>query len=463
MLVLSIHMSSLARVDDFKGLFDLLEVRLKEDLSLEQEQQLLALKVPVLLTLENERLLARDWKLLPDIVDLSWDVSPAAIVTARAAFPNALLQGSYHSTGHRHEDFPLLLKDILEKGFDAAKIACATESTVEVISLLSFLKKYAGTARLTCVPMGETAQYGRVLAMTMGSYLSFCCLPGCPTAPGQIDIATMHAIYAASSISANTQRYALIGEHVAGSPSHRTHTKLMRTFGVDGLYVKIPVHKEEAAAVLPLLSSLGFSGLSITTPFKEMYGVSPTPVNTVKCNDAAIETANTDAPALIDALSQHLSLKGARVLLLGAGAVGMASAQALSAAGAELFVYNRTFAKACHLTSSVGGTPLAEETLQEKTHYDIVVNTTAAHFSSSFPQQLSTLPLSFWGVQLAAEFAFPSKTPFLQAAAAQGVRTISGTELWARQAAKQFRWWCNIDEEKAFDFLKEELSCRLQW
>ena len=115
------------------------------------------------------------------------------------------------------------------------------------------------------------------------------------------------------------------------------------------------------------------------------------------------------------------------------------------------------------MTSSVGGTPLAEETLQEKTHYDIVVNTTAAHSSASFPQQLSTLPLSFWGVQLAAEFAFPSKTPFLQAAAAQGVRTISGTELWARQAAKQFRWWCNIDEEKAFDFLKEELSCRLQW
>jgi shikimate 5-dehydrogenase len=465
MIVLSIHPSALSRVFEFTGLFDLLEIRLHEEgLSPDQGEILLTLKVPLVLTIGHGQLLQKnDWKIEPRIVDLSWDASQSAIALARSVFPKAILQGSYHSSEPVETDLPLLLTSIMEKGFDAVKIALATQTTKEVISLLSFLKKYGSTTRLTCVPMGGAGQFGRVLSMTMGSYLSYCCLPGSPTAPGQIDIATMHALYSASCLSSKTERYALVGEHVVQSPSHRTHTKLLRNFGVDGLYVKIPVKKEEAAEVLPLIESLGFSGLSVTTPLKDMYGTFSYPINTMKCAGMGFQTTNTDAPSLVDALVGHLPLKGARVMLLGAGAVGRASAKSLTEAGASLFVYNRTFSKASLLTSCIGGTPVSEETLLLPNHFDIVVNATSAHFSSAFSQQLAALPLNPWGVRVVAEFAFPSKTPFLERAEAKGIATISGKELWARQAAKQFQWWCGIDETKAFHFLQEELSCRSQW
>ena len=64
-------------------------------------------------------------------------------------------------------------------------------------------------------------------------------------------------------------------------------------------------------------------------------------------------------------------------------------------------------------------------------------------------------------MQVAAEFAFPEPTPFIQAAQRQGISTIQGTELWMRQAAKQVHWWCAIDEQQALIFLRQELGCQL--
>jgi shikimate 5-dehydrogenase len=89
--------------------------------------------------------------------------------------------------------------------------------------------------------------------------------------------------------------------------------------------------------------------------------------------------------------------------------------------------------------------------------FDIVVNATSAHFSSSFPQSFSTLPLQEWGVHVAAEFAL-NTTPFLDIAVKSGVMTVGGEELWARQAAKQFHWWCGIDENRALLYLREQLQ-----
>jgi 3-dehydroquinate dehydratase / shikimate dehydrogenase len=463
-LVLSIHLSALSRVGDFKGLFDLVEVRLQEaPLSMDQEEMLVSLGVPLLLTIGDERILQKkSWKIHPLIVDLPWDCSSSARSSASSLFPQALLQGSFHSPAQAELDLPLLLSKMKEKGFDSVKIATTPGTTRDAVSLLSFLKRNALATHLTCVPMGKEWEFGRVLAMTLGSYLSYCCLPGSPTAEGQIDIATMHSLYSASLLSTKTARFALVGENVAHSPSHRTHTKLLRNFGVDGLYVKIPVKREDASELLPLIESLGFSGLSVTTPLKDMYGTFAFPINTMKYSGTISNTMNTDAPALVDALAEMLPLKGARALLIGAGAVGRASVKSLVEGGAKVFVYDRTFSKASLAASCIGGAAVSEDVFSQPNHFDIVVNTTSAHFSSPFPQQLSGLPLKAWGIQVAAEFAYPSKSSFLQTAEAQGIATISGTQLWMRQAAKQFQWWCGIDEAKALQFLKEELSCRLR-
>lgn len=459
MLVLSIHLSDLPRVFDFKGLFDLLEV--KEEPSPEQEQMLLSLDVPALLTIQKEELLYKSvWNIQPQIVDLPWDSSADAIRTARLRFPSSILQGSFHGFDASDIDLHMLLDSMLSHGFDAVKIACSTTTAKQAMELLLFLKRQRGKAKLTCVPMGVRGQFGRLLAMTLGSYLSFCCLPGRPLALGQIDIATLHALYSVSKISSHTQRFALVGENVDTSFSHKTHTKVLRNFGIDGLYVKIPIQREEAKEVLPYLEALEFSGVSVTTPLKEVYGTYLHPINTMNCKGQKVVTTNTDTPALIDSLAKFFPLKGTTVLVLGAGAVGRAAFQELSSTGALVSVYNRTFSKAYELTSTIGGTPVSDQMLGQKQRYDIVVNTTSAHHFPDFPSSFETMPFASWGVKLAAEFAFPEKTPFLEAAEAQGIKTITGTELWVRQAAKQFQWWCGIRENEILQYLNEELSCR---
>lgn len=461
MLVLSVLPEDLDRVNDVMGLFDLLEVVVKEPPSFFCKQAIEALPIPVMLTLKREELLEVPWRVSPQIIDLPWDSIPSSVAKARALFPAALLQGSYHGISDPSVDFKSLFQTILDSGFTAVKIACAASSATEAVRLLRFLKEYRHRAPLTCVPIGSSVQFGRLVAMAMGSYESFCCLPGCPTAEGQIDIVEAHALYAAAKISGTTQIFGLVGESVDSSPSHRTHTKLLRAFGVDGLYVKIPFPREAVAEVMPMVASLGFSGLSITTPLKERCFPSSSPVNTWKKSGDGGEAINTDGPALVDALSARLSLSETTILLIGAGAVGKASALALAKAGATLCIYNRTDAKSKELASLVGGRALTREELFASPSFAAVVNATSAHHSGCFPKEQAALPLKEWGVQVAAEFAFPEPTPFIQAAQRQGISTIQGTELWMRQAAKQVHWWCAIDEQQALIFLRKELGCQL--
>jgi|AMWB02.1.fsa_nt_gi shikimate dehydrogenase len=460
MFVLSIEGTdlekALPRVAAFTGVFDILEVRLGDrPLSTKDQAFLKALDVRLCYTVPpNYPFLTASWTSPPYLIDVPWQTSSDTLATIRSLYPNAILQGSAH-------DYPLpvaqLFTQIHERGFDAIKIANTVHSTKETVDLLAFLKEHSQSVRLTVVPMGEAGQFGRLLALTLNSFLGFCCLPGSPTAPGQLDIATMHSLYHAKDLSSQTVRYALIGEHVQKSPSHRTHTNVLRHFEIDGVYVKIPVSQEELLQTLPILESLGFAGLSVTTPLKEICGSESFPVNTLKWSAGTMTRTNTDAPALVDALQEHTPLSGARVLLLGAGGVGASVLHALRTLGADVSVYNRTHERALALTKRIGGTTVDSGVLHHMNRFDIVVNATSAHFSSSFPQSFSTLPLQKWGVHVAAEFAL-NTTPFLDIAAKSGVMTVGGEELWARQAAKQFHWWCGIDEDRALLYLREQLQ-----
>jgi shikimate 5-dehydrogenase len=190
---------------------------------------------------------------------------------------------------------------------------------------------------------------------------------------------------------------------------------------------------------------------------KEVCGTANLPVNTLMWSSGGMERLNTDAPALIEALQERTSLSGARVLLLGAGAVGAGVLRAMLDVGADVSVCNRTHERALELVYRIGGSAIIPQALHHQNRFDIVVNATSAHFAPSFPRSLSILPLKEWGVCVAAEFALDT-TPFLNGAEKFGVRTVRGEELWVRQAAKQVHWWCGIDEGQLFIKLMEITS-----
>lgn len=129
-----------------------------------------------------------------------------------------------------------------------------------------------------------------------------------------------------------------------------TRVAALRDRAVLGANVTLP-HK---AAVIPLLDDLD--------PEAAQIGA----VNTIyKRDDGALVGANTDAPALLDALREEAGFvpEGQRVVLLGASGAARAAAYALVHAGVgQLVVVNRTLERAEELLAALLISRFAVET-----------------------------------------------------------------------------------------------------
>ena len=74
--------------------------------------------------------------------------------------------------------------------------------------------------------------------------------------------------------------------------------------------------------------------------------------NTLTFEDGAIVAENTDAPALLAVLPEPPA--GRTALVLGAGGAGRAAAWALTGAGADVAIWNRTPERARMLAAALG-------------------------------------------------------------------------------------------------------------
>jgi 3-dehydroquinate dehydratase/shikimate dehydrogenase len=454
MLVLSVLLEDIAvrfaEICDLANKYDVLEVRIDSSRLTKEHMSLLAQIVTPLLFTYSDPKLIDTCSCQPWMVDIPLQHANH-ISLVRQKFPQALIQLSVHLTDS--EPKISIIEEALSYGCDAVKIACFSSTTVEVLRLLNFLKLHASSCRLSCIPMGDVGQFGRLLAIPLGSFFSFTCLPDRPTAPGQIDIITLHEQYGIKQLSSSTALFGLIGDPVTKSPSHKTHTKLLQAFGVNGLYVKMPVASDEYETALSLITTLGFSGLSVTTPLKQLCGGN-VPMNTIVWKHGCCRMINTDGAALIDAMNARISIKNSRVLILGAGAVAHSVASALQAAGAVLFFWNRKSCHASELAKNFHGRVVEDISFFDEP-IDVVVDATSARWTE-FPFDSSFFYRC--GIQLVAEFSFPEHSALLQRAKEQGLFVVPGYELWVRQAAKQLHLWCDLPESEVLSSLQRGAS-----
>jgi len=432
-VLLSIEQKDLVRVASecasLRSFYDAIEIRVVQKFSVEEEDFLRLLHVPILMKVEDLSLLS-SCSVVPWMIDIPvWFRDQLGWV--RDLFPSVPVQGSLHLSE------AILSYDMIEENqaFDSIKIAAMTRNTKEALSVMRFLVRYASSCRLTCIAMGEHAQWSRIVSAALGSYLTYTCLSGEPTAPGQLDLKIAHERFSLSRISRDTKLFGLIGDPVDSSVSDYTHTRMLRSFGVDGVYVKIPVALCELHECVSLLEKLSFVGLSVTTPLKEQ--IVGKPVNTVRWRYGHQEVCNTDAPALLDALHDHIRLKGVPVLVLGAGSVAKAVIPMLIEQGADVTVWNRTYEHAEALRSDFGVSVLPVLSCD---HFFVVINTTS--FWTEHPSFLDQRSVSLF-----AEYCYPQESTMLRYARSVGIQVISGKDLWKRQAAKQFHWWCSFEEQ----------------
>ncbi len=137
------------------------------------------------------------------------------------------------------------------------------------------------------------------------------------------------------------------------------HNAAFAALGLDWRYVACEVDPKNLRAAIAGAQAMGFAGVNLTVPHKLLavdmvdaldasankWGA----VNTIHFTEGGATGFNTDAEAIVAALREDLQveLRGATVLLLGAGGAGRTAALKLAAEGvAELFLVNRTRSKA---------------------------------------------------------------------------------------------------------------------
>lgn len=439
------------------GLYDLLELRLDgcRDLTPEGLARLRP-PLPCILTLraaseggayagsEEERLdmLERLAALRPAYLDVEAFVPAERIARIRAVSPETRLILSAHDFFGTPDDLEAVLENMRAKAAGAIyKIAALARNTPEALRML-LLCKTAGERGLDVIGigMGEYGECTRVLAPVFHYGLSYCPAEQA-TAPGQIDAATLRDTYNFRKLNRNTAVYGLLGDPVAQSAGHVYHNRRNAESGLNAVYVKWRVGKEDLAESLRLLAALGVRGGSVTMPLKEavlayLSGVDEGAsavgaVNTLKLAGGGYAGTNTDAAGALDALPMPVG--GLELALIGAGGAARAVVYEALARGAKVSVYNRSVGKS--LPGGLETLPFDRLFTAEGRHCDILINTLP--FASDF--DFSRVP--FNKKMFAYDLSYAKKSRFLDLAAAAGCRTLDGSGMFEAQARLQRRFW----------------------
>ncbi|QHE94096.1 shikimate dehydrogenase [Pandoraea fibrosis] len=258
-------------------------------------------------------------------------------------------------------------------------------------------------------------------------------------------------------------RYAVIGHPVEHSQSPFIHAEFARETGQHLTYERLLAPLDAFAATVSAFIGHGARGANVTVPFKlEAHALADRlteraqaagAVNTLVFDAQGVTGDNTDGVGLVRDIEGPLgvSLKGRRVLLLGAGGASRgAMLPLIEAQPAALFVANRTAARADELVARftsaaqrhdvalAGGgwdaTPAA---------FDVVINATAGSLQGDVPP----LPKGVYAPgSLAYDMMYGAQpTVFMTHALSAGAaRAADGLGMLVEQAAEAFAVWRGV-------------------
>lgn len=327
--------------------------------------------------------------------------------------------------------------------------------------------------------MGEAGLASRVLAKKFGALLTFASLESdSGTAAGQITVKQLKSLYRWDVLDVETRVYGVIGHPISHSKGPAIHNGGFDTTGHNGVYLPMPIapgYEPFKAIVSSWLAMAGlhFHGASVTLPHKQNLlrfvresGGEVEPLaerigaaNTLTVReDGSIYASNTDYAAALEAVCTTLDcnrddLKGQRVAVIGAGGVARAVVAGFAQHGANITIYNRTPENATALTASLediaGKVTTARLEDLRNANCQIYINCTPL---GMYPHPDASpingnKPTNGWGPgTIVFDTIYnPVDTRLLRQARDDGCVTISGIEMFVRQAAAQFRQWTQQD------------------
>ena len=254
-------------------------------------------------------------------------------------------------------------------------------------------------------------------------------------------------------------RFAVVGNPVEHSLSPRIHAAFARQGGRQIDYCAERVEVDDFESWVSAFFATEGRGLNVTLPFKiRAFDMANTAsdrarqtgaANFLTVNEAGgIHADNTDGKGLLTDVMTNAgwTLKGARVLVLGAGgAVKGVIPSLLEAGPATLVIANRTAERAEALAAEWMAQPIPVSgggyAQAAGTPWDVIINGTSTGLSDEMPALPSETVLAEGCCCYDMAYG-KGPTPFLRWAAEQGARDArDGLGMLVEQAAESFYLW----------------------
>jgi len=263
-------------------------------------------------------------------------------------------------------------------------------------------------------------------------------------------------------ISGHTQPFAVLGHPIGHTLSPAMHNANFRALGMDALYLAYDIEPARLMQALPAMADLGFRGVNLTVPLKEvafrgLHQLDESArrlgaVNTVEFTRTGLKGHNTDGKGFLLAIREAFgrNVSGLSVFVLGSGGAGRAVALTCAAAGARGVTVGdvdiaraRRVAREIRRTSrtAVVAVPATVAAWTEASRQaDLVVQATPIGMKKGDRSLLP--PRAFRKGQMAFDliYMYP-ETPFMKAARRGGARTANGLGMLLHQGAWAFTIW----------------------
>lgn len=292
----------------------------------------------------------------------------------------------------------------------------------------------------------------------------------------------MSDLNAAIRLDGETRVAGVIGWPVRHSLSPPMHNAAFAALGLNWVYVPFAVAPERVGEAVAAVRALDLAGLNVTIPHKpavlphldelgpeaQALGVANTIIN----RNGHLLGRNTDGAGFLRSLREiGGDAAGAAVTLIGAGGSARSVALAMAQGGASrLAIVNRTVAKAEALAAMVGelvpacavtAVPLEGNAAEAAVSgAGVVIDSTAV---GMYPHQdVPPVVPATWlhAGQIVCDLTYnPRQTVLLQAATAQGARTLDGTGMLVHQGALAFEYWTG--QEAPVEVMRTALLNRL--
>jgi len=253
-------------------------------------------------------------------------------------------------------------------------------------------------------------------------------------------------------------KYVVIGNPIAQSKSPFIHQQFAKQTQQSLDYQKQLVELDGFERFVTTFKAAGGRGCNVTMPFKEQAYAAATQlsprakaagaVNTLTFNDdGTISGDNTDGQGLVgDLLRNKVTLKNARILVLGAGGAARGCIlPLLEQQPTKIVIANRTASKADALATQFNESGKVDGCGFEQLsgEFDVIINSTSTSLSGELPAISDDIVLS---ATCCYDMVYKNEpTAFLAWANKLGVaHTIDGLGMLVGQAAESFRVWRDV-------------------